>query len=79
MLDRANNVKLMPEIEKPCMQDLGKLCVENVAQDEVALFLYNNIYDFFFQTFSFPFCFCFFSIKKSFGNYQVIYLTNSCL
>ena len=76
MLDRANNVKLMPEIEKPCMQDLGKLCVENVAQDEVALFLYNNIYDFFFKLFLFLFVFVF---SQSKNLLEIMRSYNSCL
>ena len=41
MLARANDVKLMPEIEKPCMSDLGKLCADNAGQDEVAPFSFN--------------------------------------
>ena len=51
MHERANNVKLMPQIENACMQDLGKFCVDNTAQDEVAHFI---SYDFvLFATFSF--------------------------
>ena len=35
MHQRATDIRLMPEIETPCMADLGKLCAENTQEGEV--------------------------------------------
>jgi len=35
MHQRSTDIRLMPEIERPCMADLGKLCVENNQDGEV--------------------------------------------
>lgn len=35
MKERATSVKLMPEIEKKCMVDLGNLCLDKTKEKEV--------------------------------------------
>ena len=60
---RSTSVKLMPEIESPCMKDLGDRCAGLVKEGEVSIFPVSSMRDLSFVVvlfFLLLFLFCYF-------------------